>query len=154
MIQPLRTVHRRAFVALAVVLPAVLSAGLGSRRPHLSPSAPAAEMPPATYLLRKSDKLWQSHVVQSEFYSDTGNPQKIYVTLKPKQALTEPDVLLYWSESEPQGRSLPSTALLLGPFAAGKALALPADVRRASHLLLYSLAHREVIDSATVEALP
>ena len=44
MIQPLRAVHRRAFVALAVVLPAILLIGLGARRPRLGPSAHATDV--------------------------------------------------------------------------------------------------------------
>ena len=44
MIQPLRVVHRRAFVALALVLPAILLIGLGARRPGLGPSALMLQM--------------------------------------------------------------------------------------------------------------
>lgn len=48
MIQPLRTVHRRTFVALAFVLLAILLIGLGARRPH--PSTHAAPMPASASL--------------------------------------------------------------------------------------------------------
>ena len=34
MIQPLRAVHRRAFVTLTLVLPAILLIGLGARHSH------------------------------------------------------------------------------------------------------------------------
>ena len=36
MIQPLRAVHRRAFVALALILPAILLAGIEARHPGTS----------------------------------------------------------------------------------------------------------------------
>ena len=39
MIQPLRAVHRRTFVALALLLPTILLMGLGARRPRLGPGA-------------------------------------------------------------------------------------------------------------------
>ena len=44
MIQPLRAVHRRAFVALALVLPTILLIGLGARRPRLGPGANATDV--------------------------------------------------------------------------------------------------------------
>jgi hypothetical protein len=39
MIQPLRTAHRRLFVALAFVLAAILLIGLGARRPQAAHTA-------------------------------------------------------------------------------------------------------------------
>ena len=43
MIQPLRVIHRRAFVALAVVLPAILLIGLEARRPGQDAAGPDQE---------------------------------------------------------------------------------------------------------------
>ena len=54
MIQPLRVVHRRAFVALALVLPAILLIGLGARRPRLGPSAHATDVPDTGNMVRES----------------------------------------------------------------------------------------------------
>jgi sirohydrochlorin ferrochelatase len=154
MIQPLRAVHRRAFVALALVLPAILLIGLGARRPRPGPSAHATEVPATAYLVRESSGLWQKHAIQSKFYSKSDRPQDIYVVLQPARELNEPDLLLYWAANAPQGRSLPTEAQLVGSFTAGKAFVLPLSVARAGHLILFSLPHQTVFDTARVEKLP
>jgi hypothetical protein len=65
MIQPLRVVHRREFVAL--VLPAILLIGLGVPRPRLGPSAHAIDLPATRYVVTESSNLWQKHALQSKF---------------------------------------------------------------------------------------
>ena len=152
MIQPLRTVHRRAFVALALVLPAVVLVGLGARRPRPRPTAQVAAVPASAYVVRESGKLWHKHSIRSAFYSDTNNPQDMYVVLQPAQELNEPDLLLYWADTEPERNSLPAQARLLGAFVAGCPFALQGE--REGLLVLYSLAHQEISDTATVEKLP
>ncbi len=159
MIQPLRTVHRRAFVALAVVLPAILLVGLRARHPSQRSSAPAARLPASAYLVRKSESLWQKHTIQSEFYSVSKSPGDIFVVLNPvvlhpPQEAIEPDLLLYWSTDQPQGDSVPAHARLLGAFVAGKAFTLPLSLERTGYLVLFSLAHHTVFDTARVETLP
>ena len=158
MIQPLRTVHRRAFVALALVLPAILLLGLGARYPRQRLSLLATQLPNSTHLLRKSDTLWQKHAIQSEFYSDSDHPGDIYLVLNPvvlhtAQEPSEPDLLLYWSTDQPQGDSVPSPARLLGPFIAGKVFTLPMSLGRTGYLVLFSLPHHTVFDVARVETL-
>lgn len=157
MIQPLRTMHRRVFVALALALPAILAVGLGARHPHQRLSAPAAQLPNSARLLRKSDRLWQKHAMQSELYSDSEHPGDIYLVLNPvaldtAQETIEPDLLLYWSAEQPQGDSVPDHARLLGPFIAGKVFNLPMSLGRAGYLVLFSLPHHTVFDTARVES--
>jgi hypothetical protein len=154
MIQPLRTVHRRIFVALALVLPAVLLVGIGARYPRPSPNANAPEAPATAYLLRESDGLWQKHAIEAKFYTRSDRPRDIYVVLQPAQELNEPDLLLYWTVNEPQGNSLPSKSQFVGVYTAGKAFVLPLEKERAGHLILFSLAHHTVFDTARVETLP
>ena len=154
MIQPLRTVHRRAFVALAVVLPAILFAGIEGRHPGKSLTERAPELPSTAYLLRESNGLWSQHSIDTKFYGRAGNPKDIYVVLRPMQSLNEPDLLLYWSTNTPQGNSLPSESLLVAPYTADEAFALPLEKERAGILILFSLAHQTVFDSARVEKLP
>jgi len=154
MIQPLRAVHRRAFVALAIVLPTILVVGLGSRRPRPGPSAHAAEVPATAYLVRESSGLWQKHAIRSKFYRKSDRPQDIYVVLQPAQELSEPDLLLYLAANAPQGNSLPREAQLVGAYTTGRAFVLPSNEERAGYLVLYSLAHQTVFDTATVERLP
>ncbi len=159
MIQPLRTVHRRAFVALALLLPAILLVGLGARHPSQRSSAPAAQLPNSAHMLRKSDTLWQKQTMRSEFYGDSNRSQVIYVVLKPERDLSEPDLLLYWAAKPPQGNALPEDVQFVGSYAAGKAFTLPLNVgkfnsERAGYLVLFSLAHHTVFDTARVETLP
>ncbi len=92
--------------------------------------------------------------METEFYRDSNASQDNYVVLLPPQDLNEPDLLLYWAATEPQGNSLPSQAHLVGAFAAGKALKLPSDSERVGGLVLYSLAHQAIFDSAAVEKMP
>ncbi len=156
MIQPLRTVHRRAFVVLGFVLPAILLAGLGARRSHQRQGTQVASKPASASLISKSDGLWRKHRIQSEFYRDSAHPQQIYVVLGAAQDLGEPDLLLYWTGDEPQGKSLPAHAHLLGAFAPDHPFALPQLPLSPDngYLVLYSLAHQIAVDSAALEKLP
>ena len=153
MIQPLRSLHRRTFLTLAIALPAILLAGLGARRPQ--PTAGTVEMPASAYLMRRADNLWKAHAIRSEFHGDREHPEQTDLRLTPVQDLGEPDLLLYWSNSEPRGNALPPDARLLGPFALNTLFELPQSGQALKgHLVLYSLAHQAVVDSATLENLP
>ena len=154
MIQPLRVVHRRAFVALALVLPTILLIGLGARHPHLGLRAHATEVPDTGNVVREASNLWQKHSMQSRFYSKPDRPLDTYVVLSPAQELNEPDLLLYWAANSLQGNGLPGGAQLVGAFATGKAFLLPLSQKRAGYLVLFSPAHQAVFDTARVETLP
>jgi hypothetical protein len=105
-------------------------------------------------LVRKSDTLWQTHTIQTTFYSDLNRSGDIQVSLHPAKELNEPDLLLYWSVEQPTRDSLPAAAQFLGPFAVGKAFGLPLSVNRAGYLVLFSLPHQSLLDTAKVEKLP
>lgn len=154
MIQPLRTMHRRAFVTLALILPAILLAGIEARYPGTSLTGRTSQLPANAYLVRESNRLWTQHSITTKFYGRSDSPKDIYVVLRPMQALNEPDLLLYWSTNTLQGNSLPSESRLVAPFTADEAFALPLDQERAGNLILFSLAHQTVFDSARVERLP
>jgi hypothetical protein len=154
MIQPLRVVHRHAFVALALVLPTILLVGLGARRPRLGPRAHATDVAGTSNLLRESSNLWQKHSIQSKFYSRPDRPQDIYLVLQPAPEFNEPDLLLYWVTNAPEGNVLPADAQLVATFSTGKAVLLPLEGKRAGHLVLFSPAHQTVFDTARVEKLP
>jgi len=151
MIQPLRVVHRRAFVALALVLPTILLIGLGARRPGIGPSTHAIDVSGTSNIVRESSNLWQKHAIQSKFYSKSDRPQDIYLVLQPAEGLNEPDLLLYWATNAPQGNVLPGEAQLVGAFTTGKAFLLPSNGKGAGHLVLFSPAHQAVFDTARVE---
>ena len=154
MIQPLRTVHRGALVTLAVVLPAILLIGLGARRSSLGPTAHSVDVPASAYVVRESSNLWQKHTIQSKFYSRPDRPQDVYLVLQRAPELNEPDLLLYWVTSAPQGNVVPADAQLVGAFIAAKAFPLPLDESRTGYLVLFSQAHQTVFDTARVETLP
>ena len=154
MIQPLRAVHRRAFVALAVVLPAILLLGLEARRPHFNLDTHVLSAVDTGNTVRLSTTLWEKHSIQSKFYNKPDRPQDIYLVLQPTQELNEPDLLIYWVTNAPQGNVLPADAQLVGAFATGKALLLPLEENRAGQLVLFSPAHQTVFDTARVEKLP
>lgn len=154
MIQPLRTAHRRVFVTLALVLPAILVAGLSARH-RVSPAvAPSKQIPASAQALRGSSSLWRTHVIRTEFYADASSPETLYVVLQPAHDLVEPDLLLYWAASQPSGDALPAEAKLLGAFGESKTFPLPRNAAQGGYLVLYSLAHQSVIDTTAVEKLP
>ncbi len=152
MIQPLRTVHRRASVLLAIVLPAMMAVGLIARHPRTQRDvlSERSRIDPAF----RSDKLWQKNAIQTDFYRNSSNVQEINVVLKPTQELNEPDLLLYWAAGEEQGKELSTDAHLLGAFRADRAFTLPQDAAPGEYLVLYSGAHQAVVDTALVEKLP
>ncbi|HYU45304.1 MAG TPA: hypothetical protein VEK84_03890 [Terriglobales bacterium] len=154
MIQPLRAVHRGAFVTLAVVLPAILLIGLGARRLRRGPGVRAADLPATAYVVRESSNLWQKHTIRSEFDSRSDHPQDIVVILQSAEEFNEPDLLLYWAAVAPEGNSLPKEARLMGAFTKGKVFPLPLKEKRAGYLVLFSPAHQTVFDAARVETLP
>lgn len=147
MIQPLRIAHRRAFGVLAVTLPVVLFAGLAARHPR--PTALPTAVPAPGALVKKAEGLWGKHEIGSEFYQDT---QHTYVELWPARGLEEPDLLLYWAADNPQN-TLAADARLLGTFAPGKFFALP-ETAGTGYLVLYSLGHQSVVDTAALEKTP
>jgi hypothetical protein len=154
MIQPLRTVHRGAFIALAFVLPAVLVAGLGARRPRVPSRVQGIELPGSAYLVKTSDALWQRHSIEMNFYRASNSPGEILVALRPRQALNNPDLLLYWSIDQPTDASLPSSSQLLGSLTATKVFTLPLNTGGGGYLVLFSLPHQNLFDYARVGKLP
>ena len=153
MIQPLRAAHRKAFVVLTIALPVVLWVGLRKRELLLAQSSAIVAMPSRMYLVRQSDRLWGKHMIQSRFYGDSANGEEVEVVLLPPPELNDPDLLLYWSGDLRPAADV-SRWKLLGTFTVGRVFLLPLDAKRGGHLALYSLAHREFVDSALVEKLP
>jgi hypothetical protein len=151
MIQPLRTVHRHAFIALAALLPLILAAALIAR--HQSPTVRPTifSIPQDAIRLKRASATWSKQSFDTEFYSQPQNPSGVLVVLKPRRDFDAPDLLLYWSQDGTNSRDLNATRMLES-FHAGKSYSLPTGTDRGT-LVLYSLAHREIIDSASVEGL-
>jgi hypothetical protein len=154
MIQPLRAVHHRSFVALALLLPTILLMGLGARRPRMGPGTNVTGIQDTGSIVSESSELWQKHSIRSKFYSKPDRPLERYVVLLPAQELNEPDLLLYWAASAPEGNVLPGDAQLLGVYSPGRAFLLPSNGKGAGHLVLFSTAHQTVFDIAVAGKLP
>ena len=92
--------------------------------------------------------------MRTEFYSDSDRPREIDVVLVAADELNEPDLLLYWSMDPPSGDSLPAGARLVGPFITGRPFALPPSLSGSGYLVLFSLPHQTVFDTAKVERVP
>ena len=150
MIQPLRTVHRHAFIALAALLPIILAAALIAR--HQFPNVRPAifSIPEDAIRLKKASATWSKSSFDTEFYSEPKNPNEVLAALKTRRNLDSPDLLLYWSQSDANSPDM-NAARLLGAVVAGKSYRLPAT--DGGTLVLYSLAHREIVDSARIEGL-
>jgi hypothetical protein len=153
MISPLRSLHRGAFVTLALALPAILLIGIAARR-RPDPSLGLSSLPATWYVVEQSSSLWQKHTILSSFYSTPSRPQDIHVVLVPSHEFNEPDLLLYWANDLPSGNALPAEAQLMGAFAAGHSFLLPLNGKRAGHLVIFSSALQTVFDTANVEKLP
>ena len=150
MIQPLRTAHRWTFVVLAGILPVILGVALKAR-PHAA-RANVVKTEQTSGRLNHTTAAWAKQTFSTAFYSDANN-SGVRFTLMPLRDLDEPDLLLYWT-SQSGTTSLDLTgAHLLGPFRQGTSYSIPTGARQVS-LILYSLAHGEIVDSARVEGLP
>jgi hypothetical protein len=151
MIQPLRTVHRRASMALALVLPTVLAVGLRARRPLIHAESKTRNSE-ARQSSRQSDHLWAKHAIHSVFLRDTSDPTVVQVVLEPLDDISAPDLLVYWCPELSSKHDLPTHAVLLGAFEKSKPLYLQESNAR-GFLILYSLAHQSVVDAASLESV-
>ncbi len=123
MTRPLRRAHRSTWLALAVVLPSLLAAGLALRPAEVADERMmdriTLRLPNGTEMVSDSRELW-------------GN------------AVDAPDPLIYWAET---GTQSIAKAQLAGSLQQGRRSAIPVP-SSGGYLLLYSLAHREVLASA------
>jgi hypothetical protein len=136
MIQPLRRVHARAFLALGIFLPILFIAGVRSRR--ISASVPIARTQATSALSERTITIDGARVTAKVFREGTGTSVEISSTPE----LLVPDVLVYASTSEPKN-DVSTDAVLLGPFVSGKAYRLPSVNSR--FVLLYSLPRKELL---------
>lgn len=147
MIAPLRARHRATFTRLAVILPALFALALATRAPeptNASLPAPAPDsVPPIATVLRKHVQLHRGSVYSASFGSDPSA-----VALVQEGGERAPDVLAYWSETEPRDGELASDALLLGPVGEReRTYRLPESAHDSGWIVLFSLAYGEVVVS-------
>ena len=106
MIQPLRTIHRHAFIALAALLPIILAAALIAR--HRIPAVRPAifSISQDAIRLKHASATWNNNSFDTEFYSEPKNPSGVLAVLKTRRNLDAPDLLLYWSQSDTNSAGL------------------------------------------------
>jgi hypothetical protein len=153
MIQPLRTAHRRIFLGLAAILPAVIVAGLSMRSGRAMKTAAEANTLQNVERSSLSSFVSQKKTFTAKFYSDAGSPSAARFVVQPLRELSDPDLLLYWTEGTEIMSLDMSRAHFLGSFPTAKSFSIPTGQQKGL-LILYSPAHRAVVDSAHVEGVP
>jgi hypothetical protein len=148
MIQPLRTVHRRVFIVLAGILPTIILAGLHAR-PARAPLPRHPGSSRASYT-NATPLKWENNTVVATFDSQSTGSQEVRFSLLPADS-AGPDLLLYWTACSDMNFEL-SHARLIGPVINGASYSLPRQPQP-SALIVYSLAHRAIVDKATLEAI-
>lgn len=146
MIQPLRALHRGIFFSLAVVLPAVLVAGLSTRHRVLEPPRQidlALSNPPGTLLILEKTESVDHHRLQLRLLRDAAKTRDFYVQFVLDSPWVVPDVLVY-SSANPGTDGLPDHAQLLGPFQPKEIYRLSAPAGN-GYALLYSLAQQKIL---------
>ncbi len=139
MIRTHRRRHLSFFVVLAVLVPVVFTWSITRRQ-----VVPFAENEKsATRLIAKLDP-WQKKAATGEILeSDTG--RFLQIVLNPDSRIADP--LVYISSQAPNSQALPNDARLLG--IPGTLITFP-DLS-SGYLIVYSLAHEQVIDFVPFE---
>ncbi len=152
MIQPLRTAHHSIFLVLAALLPTIIAAGLSSRRAHI-----ANGMPPIPSLLAvpadSGSIFWKNARMTAQVYPDSANPDSVRLLLNPSGEISDTDLLIYGAGHDVSNEAELSDARLLGSFSAGKSISLSRG-QQGGFLVIYSFAHRVVVDTAKIERAP
>ena len=149
MIAPLRRWHRRAFGVLAFVVPAILVAAIAARpEAPVNAALPSDSQPSPVRAARQI--AWSRPDVVSSLELRTDGATEI--AFDPQSLATEPSVLVYWLDPDDPSDP-PAAGRLLGAVrgTGRQRFLLPADAAtRGGRLALYSLAHDEVIATATI----
>jgi len=130
-IQPLRRYHRYTFLALATLLPLIFAAGIIERNP-LVIIAPVAV---------------RIHLTMASGTAIVTDPRELWGS-----AVDDPDLLVYWTEDEPDLVTLPTNATFLGSLnsARRETLHVPPGKNDRGYLILYSLAWQKPVARAQV----
>jgi len=140
MIQPLRQLHRRSFLVLGIALPVLFVDGIVSRQ---SLPKTAGDRTVAGELTPETEQTVQVNCFSVRLR--TGRDREgMVLHISSRNALNEPDLLVYASPMESKG-AVTENATFLGEYAPGNSYRLPKD--GAEFVVLYSLGHQEVLAS-------
>ena len=151
MIRPLRQFHRRAWLALGIVLPVAFIAGIAARQPLPEVNSLPKEISPATAAFASEvwsrADLFPKSPVRIRLLREEVAAGKYAVALSAANDFVKPDLLVYWSDGKSGNPDiLPANAILLGAFTTPQ-LRLPPDAEKTDgRLVLYSLADNEIVD--------
>jgi hypothetical protein len=149
MIQPLRKMHRFIFFALGIALPVLFIAGLASRHAPLpaigTVESKLAQLNAGTeFVLTHGSSKFTVRLVENK----KGRMEREFLVI-PASEFLAPDVLVYWSETQP-GASLSPNAKLLGKLGPGELYRIASG--SGGYFVLYSVAQNEVLGSVPVGA--
>ncbi len=155
MITSLRNRHRIIVTALAVFVPIVFVSGLMIRKP-----IPPSDRLPITHtelatgqtsVLYEDKNLWKGQAITTRVVAIERNRSNLFLELQGTRNLAEPDLLVYWSESQPLPERLAEKAILLGKLSGMQVERLPLPERASAirgYLTIYSLARRKIVATA------
>ena len=155
MIRPLRRRHLRMVVGLAMLVPAVYLTAILVRRPPAFSEALAPELAktrPAGDAKAPSVVGWPELPLQIRLLASGADR---WIQIAVLEELRHADVLVYWSAAEPSSGSPLEEAKFLGVLAGDqpRSYPLPPEAgESAGHLILYCLAHGELLGSRPVPA--
>ena len=152
MIAPLRRLHRGMSTVLFVAVPVLLVFSLRVRPPRYYMQSPPAELTEESF---EGGQVFDVFPDLGVLVRGIPAADGALVELEPAGPLARPDVLVYWSPTASEGSGLAPGALLLGTIGdRPRSYFLPPEAALVDgHLVLYSLAHQEVVGSGSLPAL-
>lgn len=152
MIAPARRRHRWMSATLLVALPVLVVVSLRARPPRYYMESLPADMVDEGFEGGESYDVFGARGVGVRGIEAAGGA---LLELVPAAPLAKPDVLVYWSSEQPAGEAWLDGATLLGALGdRPRSYFLPPEAATADgHLVLYSLAHREVEASGRLPAI-
>ncbi len=150
MIRSLRSHHHWTMIALVLLLPAILIAGVLGRRAF--PRVP--RLPEESSQLDRGGQfdLWNDVRLRVRFDKPVRTNERATMYVVPVQELMDPDVLVYWDDQDGGSGKPSERAILLGSLKGNqmRRLSVPMTVPESSgFLVLYSLAHEKVLGASS-----
>jgi hypothetical protein len=151
MILPLRQLHRRIVIVLAIVMPVALAVAVDERKPIPKVPGLPATLAPAPFefdaIVWAQKQLFPGEVIQAQILRQANSTGHYAIQFSFPKDFLKPDLLVYWVRGgDIISQDLPKNAILLGGFGSIP-LPLSDDVTQsAGAFLLYSLADNKVVD--------
>ncbi len=145
------------FTALAVATPLLFGAGLALRPDERARTEPSADLVQAYGQARPPGQPIGEHRLLGDSQGfllevRVDESSRVHLTLRPDTPLPSPEVLVYWASKS--ASELPDDARLLGRLngVAPRSFIVPeANRGESGHLILYSLAHDEVVETLQLQ---